>query len=500
MRKTSENLHELIKSMNKSEKGYFLKHAAKYNNNNQYIKLFKAIDSQEIYDENRIRESLKNEPFIKQLHVAKRYLFNALMKSLYLYSGQNSLNYQFSEAVSSIAHLYNRGLCDESLKLILKCKKDAYDLQKYDCLPELIRWQKYILLNTLTADVPGLLKKLSDEEKRIIEIISDIFRYRELYIRIYSHIRLEGSARNEEQENEYKNIMKDPLLKSIESASCYESKLLYYQVHLVYSQAEADDKSIYQNSGELIELMDKYPVRINDFLKEYVFALIENLSAAFNLGKFKEALNIISYIRSLDIKSREEKEYIFMSTYIIQFMINIVSCKFNEAALLIPEAESQLKKLRRKNIKAAELILYQNIFYVYFALGNYSKALEWINKILSTKLEIRRDIYSLAHIFSLLVHYELNNLELLSYAVVNTYRYLYKRKNLYKFEEVLLRFLRRISGADDIKDEFKFLKSEILKLMEDPYERIPLSYFDFISWLDSKITGKSFIEAKKSNL
>jgi hypothetical protein len=181
-------------------------------------------------------------------------------------------------------------------------------------------------------------------------------------------------------------------------------------------------------------------------------------------------------------------------------MIHIVRCEFSQAHDLISDAENKIKTLNRKEIKITEIILYLNIFYVYFALGNYVKALNWLNKIFAAKLEIRQDIYSIAYIFNLLVHYELNNTELLNYAVVNTYKYLYKRKKLYKFEEVVLRFIRRINKASDIKEEFRILKSEVLKLVEDPYERIPLGYFDFISWLDSKITGQPFIEIKKRKL
>src|SRR5438105_14131377 len=117
MRKTSENLHALIKSLNKSEKGYFLKNAAKSKRENQFIKIFKAIDLQKTDNEAKIREILINEPFIKQLHVAKKYLFAAITKSLFIYYGQNSLNYKFSEAISSVINLYNRGLHGESLKI-----------------------------------------------------------------------------------------------------------------------------------------------------------------------------------------------------------------------------------------------------------------------------------------------------------------------------------------------------------------------------------------------
>jgi tetratricopeptide (TPR) repeat protein len=500
MKQPSENLHSLIKSLSRSEKGYFLKTSSINGSENQYIKLFKAIDSQPIYNESRLKEVLKNEPFIKQLHVAKNYLFNTILKSLYIYNGQNSLNYKFSESISSIAALHDRGLQNESLTHILKAKTRAYGFEKFDTLLELIRWQKYILISSSPSGISDSLQKLAGEELEVINILSNISRYRSLYSRIYSLIRMRGSVRDENEEREFKNIMKDPLLGSFKNALSYEAKLLYYQIHLIYSQAEADDKSTCRYSKELINCIDEVPERKNEFMKEYVFGLVENLSALFNLGRFKEARAVIDRLHQLNVRSQEQKEYIFLSTNIIRFMMDIVECKFDDASKLIPETEKQLKTLSRKEIKITEVILYLNIFYIYFALEKYDKALEWLNKILSSKLEIRQDIYSLAHIFNLLVHYELNNIGLLSYAVVNTYRYLYKRKQLYQFEGVVLKFIKRLGKTEDIKEEFKYVKSQILKLLKDPYERIPLGYFDFISWLDSKILNKSFIEVKKQNL
>ena len=33
--------------------------------------------------------------------------------------------------------------------------------------------------------------------------------------------------------------------------------------------------------------------------------------------------------------------------------------------------------------------------------------------------------------------------------------------------------------------------------LKDPYEKVALKYFDFVSWIDSKIEGKPYLEAKK---
>src|SRR5436190_18390766 len=153
--------------------------------------------------------------------------------------------------------------------------------------------------------------------------------------------------------------------------------------------------------------MNEYPERKQEFVREYIFAIVENMSAAFNLEKLDEVLTKINLLRSLKLNSDEQKEYIFFSTYIFELMIYIVRCEFDkgEAAIQGIEKWINLTSSKNKEIKPTELILYQNVVYIYFALKKYDKALYWVNKILNTRLDMRQDIYSLAHIFNLLIHY-----------------------------------------------------------------------------------------------
>ena len=56
--KTSDNLFKLVKSLSKSEKGYFKKYANFHvrNEQNNYTKIFDAIDNQKEYDEKKRKE------------------------------------------------------------------------------------------------------------------------------------------------------------------------------------------------------------------------------------------------------------------------------------------------------------------------------------------------------------------------------------------------------------------------------------------------------------
>src|SRR5688500_17153020 len=91
--KVTDDLLQLIKSLDQTEKRYFKIFATmhvKGSDDNKYVKLFDAIDKQNEYNEEQIREQFKDEKFLIQLHVAKNYLYNIILKSLRLYHSEKS--------------------------------------------------------------------------------------------------------------------------------------------------------------------------------------------------------------------------------------------------------------------------------------------------------------------------------------------------------------------------------------------------------------------------
>ena len=49
----------------------------------------------------------------------------------------------------------------------------------------------------------------------------------------------------------------------------------------------------------------------------------------------------------------------------------------------------------------------------------------------------------------------------------------------------------------DLISRFKDLKSEMIEIAKDPFEKTAFEYFDIISWLNSKIEKRSFAEIIK---
>lgn len=93
--KVSENLHQLIHSLSKPEKRYF-KYSSRHiiGEQNNYVKLFDAIDKQKVYDEAILLKQFKKEIFIRQFSIAKSRLYDAILRSLDAYNSDSSIDSQ----------------------------------------------------------------------------------------------------------------------------------------------------------------------------------------------------------------------------------------------------------------------------------------------------------------------------------------------------------------------------------------------------------------------
>src|SRR5678810_1415078 len=79
----------------------------------------------------------------------------------------------------------------------------------------------------------------------------------------------------------------------------------------------------------------------------------------------------------------------------------------------------------------------------YFGSGDNEKAIDYLNKIINEKADLRTDLQCYARLLHLIAHYELGNFELLEYLIKSVYRYMAKMQNLSKVEEEIFSFLRR---------------------------------------------------------
>ena len=495
----SDDLFQLIQSLTKAEKKNFKHFASKQRGEKNYMRLFDAIDRQKEYNEAAIKKIFHDKKFIRQLNSIKNYLYHLISKSLE--SHHYSLDSQLKSNLHRIEIFFEKGLYSHCRKILIKTKEIAKKYEKHLVLIELSGWEFELLR---AQSYQGKTKK---ETERFYK---DAFRataqyvnykeYEQLSARMFSQIYNKGSARTDVDSKLYQEIINHPLLKAENKTMSYQALSRYYTIYSVYYLMKNDFTSAYSSIKKLVKLMEEHPHQMEERLQDYVAMSYNLITCQLNLKKYNEVMLTLQKLKAINTKSKYIKSRIFYTVNDTALNMCVNSGEFEKGIKYIKPVLEEIDKVGLS--KNDKMFLYFSIFNIYFGTGNYSSANTFLSKIINdATTDVRSDLYCMARIMLLIVHYELGHEELLEYMEKSAHRYLDKKERLYKVESSILDFMRRkvpeiIATQDKIK-AFNELKSELEKITKDPFEKKALEYFDFISWLESKIESKPFAEIIK---
>ncbi|MFH1320652.1 MAG: hypothetical protein ABII90_08370 [Bacteroidota bacterium] len=507
--KSSENLFHLIKSLDQTEKSYFKKFASQHCNDEKpnYLKLYTAINKQKKFNEDEIIKQFSGQIWVKNFSREKNYLYNLILKSLRNYHAESSADMQIKGLLQDIEILYKKALYKQCAKLIAKAKKIAKNFEKQSLLLEIIKWEKLIYFSGKIADY---LQNVINDEGQILKLINEKHQHHQLLSRFYDLTKNESLIRTRKDVELIKEIFKHPLVKGYEMPQSIEAKLLYYNIYSAFFHVIGEYRSGYYFCEKWIVLLESHPALINEnpinyinALNYYLFTLDNNSEAFFsNLQKLKEIPEKFHRARNKRIEAAINTRY-----YNIFLALHNQTGNFKKSIALIPEIKKCLTLFRGKMNKYYELMLHLRIANAYFALKDYTNALYWLNPIMKDKgKDGRQDLYGFAMILNLIIYHEQSfdnykmhdNFEKL---IITTYSFFLKRNRIYDFEYRVINFfkeqIRNISTNKDLVKALIPLKKELSERLKAPFERKALEYFDFISWMESKIENKSMGEIIK---
>ena len=171
-----DNLFNLIKSLNRSEKRYFklfTKDKTINGKNNHHI-LFNLIDKMDVYDEELLKRKLKKEPKILNFLASIKYqLYNSILRSMHIFHAQSSVEAELGEALHQIEFLRIKKLYDQALGVIKKAKVIAEERERFTYLMEFSFLEIEILREKL-----GIRKLDGKIEQNYIDLQIIIDRYK----------------------------------------------------------------------------------------------------------------------------------------------------------------------------------------------------------------------------------------------------------------------------------------------------------------------------------
>lgn len=511
MKTPSKDLWKLIQSMSISEKGYFIKFAKRHvqEKDNNYIKLFTEINLQiNEYDENQIKEKFREEKFILQLTSAKNYLYNMILKSLVNYNDDKTTDSVLSNMKTQYTILFRKTLFDQAEVILMRAKKLAADEDRFSRLADILQDQRnFDYRNIADKDFDKYIDNSIKEQIENLMKQKNIAEYNALYLKISSLFKKRGTARNKSDVRSFDKIISHPLMKDESKALSVSAMNLFCIINYLYYYCTGDITKAFDFTVKRLELIENNRQKISGGIKEYLYSLSDAIAMSYNLKRFDLCISYLRKQREISDKNDVSTAVpnhleMYCKSYSFELNIFIVSGYFNEGLKIVEEVVNWLKKYNGKINKSEELKVIYSIAYLYYGAGDLSRSLTWLNKILNDNSNYRLDYKAFAKIINLIIHYELENYDLIEYELKSVKRFLIKKDKLYPFKEIILQTFSKLPDITDKKEwrfQLELLKNQLKKIIKDSNDLMSLEYFDMISWIDSKLLLKNFSDIVKLN-
>lgn len=505
--KPSNLLFDIIKSLSSEETKFFRNISSLQQGDKNYIKLFEYIASQADYDEEEVKKHFKNETFIKHLPSEKNQLLHHILKSLRHFRMDYNKTAEINEQIKNIQILFNKSLYKQARKILNQVKEQAYEFELFYYILEIIDLEKVVIdMEAHFGQITNItIEKLIDEEVDIYQKIEQLTHFEKLLSRLNRLSTKLLFVRTEEDVHEIQKILSDKILNDSENINSKKSFIISLHVKGLAARLLNKPDEMFDAFQNLVYSLENTPSLIAELPKSYVSAhgFIIRYFAIKRL--YTDGFKTIDKLKSLwlapEFKSTDLQISIFSNSYINEMLLYAYIGQHDKAKNVIPAVIKGLEKYETKINEEELLRIYQVITMVYFGVGEYSKALHWVNKIINSNYtELRQDIIRISKLINLIIHFELGNDDLLPYLFKSTTRFVSSLDDKYKFEVLFLEHFKKIAlSKREGKQQQSFIKfkEEMQEVFKDKYEKNALEYFNFYAWLDSKIHNISFSDAIK---
>ena len=495
--RSTDSLFQLIKSLEKSEKRNF-KLYVKRNSGAEDLKitqLFDALEKMSDYDEAQLLRKAKGVRK-QQLSNLKAHLYRQILSSLRLIKEEDNIDIRLHEQMDHARILFNKGLYLQSLKVLERLKETARAYQQLTYLQQALFFEKKIETLYITRSIQDRADQLSAESDAVSMQLIMVNQLSNLSLQLYSWYIKHGHARNEKDIGEIHSFFREQLPEKADLAKGFYERLYLYQSYVWYAFIRQDFLQYYRYARKWVDLYSDYPGLLKVETANYIKGMHNLMGAQFNLLDQKRlATTIRQFEQFTKQKHLEENENnrILAYQYLYTARINLYFLQgtFTKGLRMVPFLEEMLQQYGLYLDTHRVLVFYYKIACLYFGSGNNEKAIDYLNRIINQKGDLRTDLQCYARLLHLIAHYELGNFDLLEYLIKSVYRYMAKMENLSRVEEAMFGFLRRSFkvGASALKPEFEKLLAELRKFEGNPLETRAFVYLDVISWLESKISG-----------
>ena len=395
--------------------------------------------------------------------------------------------------------LFNRSQYKQCANQLKKAKVLAQKSNNPEMTLAILKWQKNVVLQTAAGDARKQVSKIISEARAVNQMINNINQFTNIQLELNALYQKIGFIRNATDHTRVKQIFENSMPVLNEDSLSPNEKFSLYSLFINYYFFIQDFETGYHFAKKWVSLYDN-PILIRTKLESYIQAINSLMIAQSRLGLYSEFYQSKRKFRKIRFLSNitfteNINNKLFKYSYVHEFNGLFMQGHFTEGVRMLDRIKPELEAYYNQLDAHSRVIMFYKIACLYIGNSQFNESLNWLNMIINYEnVDLREDVHGFARILSLICHYEIGNQDVIDYYIRSTYRFLLKKKNLQLYQKYILNFLRRLGSVKIANEEmivrFKLLRSQLLPLEDNPYEKRAFIYFDIISWLESKIENR----------
>ncbi|MCW5908077.1 MAG: hypothetical protein KIS94_09480 [Chitinophagales bacterium] len=481
---TSDDIFQLVKSLSQTEKTYFKKFAQLHvlGEENVYLRLFDAIDAQERYNEKLLTEIFSKGKSSSQFSVLKNYLYNLVLKSLRNYHADVTVRAELRQQLQNASLLFERGLHSQAEKLLRRCRKTAEQCELFRELIEISGLEQAMLLfgKSYDASTIKVMNAMLDERIMVLQKMQNTYDYDRLEYNL-THSLQSGSKASL---NEAGKLMKSDLMKSEKRALCVVSLLKFHHIHSTFYYYTHKRKECVVHLQKEIEILEAHPEIMQLRLQDYVLLTNNVLLLMLELGEYKKFdVRLAQFRKRIAQQTISVRlwEQAVIHNWIIEMQRHYYEFNYAKFTSVEQDLRRQLKQHKAELNLNDKFVFLDLLTRAAFRAKKYSAALSHSVELLNHADAPKKfQQYNNARFLNLLIHFELQNYDLLEYQIQSFQRQVMKEEKSNELYNAIIPFLKKHPSTID--------KKQKQLLMEKTTKEVPESgYFNFKEWMKGKI-------------
>lgn len=511
----SEDIFHLVKSMNRAEKTFFRRYAkmAAAGKNLTYLNLFCDIEKQaaqkKSYDENLLRKKLGSKKS-KHFPVLKNNLYNMILDSLSAYSEKSTPEEKIKLLLSQYDRLYSKALYKQCVTLMKKAIEisERNELLSY----HYILLRKKRVLARYTEDVNEFNSTISaiyKEQNAVLDKMknnTEVMNLSDICISLLQK-NPTGFARTSEETTQMQRFMEHPLLNDESKILTRDALSNVLTFKTLFCQHIKDFAGALAHSKRRVKITWERFKNDRSLISAYIISIYSVLVYSIRTGNSEDYEEAYFKLKSLPAQfpkmSERNRVEVFFYSSVPELSFCNETLDANRGLRAVKEIEAEYEKLGNNIPPQQRIILFYFISTNCFVRGDYAEASKWLGRLINMpNVDLSQDYQCYGRVINLIVQYELGNIDSIEYALKSTYHFLAKREKVYKYEKIILDYMRksfRIRSNNELMELFVFMKKDLLLIRDDPFEENAFDAFNFLPWLASKIENITYAEAAGIN-